>query len=76
MEFIKTGFVIELNGKFLRTDWSRFAWHETIEHATIFNDTMKETTDIVASWNAEYENIKNAKLVPVKRITTYQLEEF
>lgn len=74
---IGTGQVIELNGKY----WGRSidkmwaTWVDLMD-ATIYNNELSTTTDVVMDDHEEYENLSKATLLPIKQITTRQVGEF
>jgi hypothetical protein len=74
---IGTGQVIELNGKY----WGRnindmYATWVDLMNATIYNNELSVTTDVVMDNHDEYENLSKATLLPIKQITTRQVGEF
>lgn len=74
---IRTGQVIELNGKY----WGRSidkmyaTWVDLID-ATIYNHELLVTTSVVMDYHEEYDNLSKATLLPIKQITTRQVGEF
>ena len=76
---IGTGQVIELNGKYWgRTTDKLFGWVSWVDlmNATIFNNQLRITTDVVMDNDDEYENLAKAKIIPIKEITIRQVGEF
>lgn len=76
---IYTGQVIELNGKYWgRTRDKLFGWASWVDlmDATIYNNELSKTTDVVMDNDDEYQNLSKATLIPIKQITIRQVGEF
>ena len=73
---IRTGVYIERNGKYLGIEnIGERVWTNNLEIATLYNErmTLEDAKDFMEELGLDIDNIS---LVPVKRITDYQIGEF
>jgi hypothetical protein len=76
-EFIDTGLVIEKGGKYLSNHHNPLTWSDDIKEALVYDPLLlSKATDLTIVGHVQWDELKDANVIPIKRVTQYQLGEF